>query len=250
MEGEKRGDGMTREELRFAEALTEEQSWEYDGVTVLRASVALPQLEGKSGPARRFCRYYRRFCKAYLAYCRQVLLPEAAESLRAALAASAPWEAAEAALRWRVSLREGDVLSIVCDAGERVSGQRPFCIRRSEVWDLSMGLPIPAQEFFPLRRRCKTALLRFAREEALRRTEAGAVYRENWRSMLRRALDTRNYYLTEEGLCFYYPLCALAAEKEGIVSFTMPYDSERGPFRPGAPEATRSAPQCSERIPE
>ena len=50
--------------------------------------------------------------------------------------------------------------------------------------------------------------------------------------MLRRALNTRNFYLTDEGLCFYYPLCAVAGAKEGIVTFTMPYDAENGPFLP------------------
>ena len=49
----------------------------------------------------------------------------------------------------------------------------------------------------------------------------------------------RNYYLTPEGLCFFYPLCAVADEKEGIVTFTMPYDAEHGPFPP--PEEAVSA---------
>ena len=53
---------MEREELRLAEALTEEQAWEADGITVLAASVTLPQLTGKSPRAKRFNRYYRRFC--------------------------------------------------------------------------------------------------------------------------------------------------------------------------------------------
>jgi len=223
---------MVHEELRLAEALTEEQSWEADGVTVLTASVTLPQLEGKSIRARRFNRCYRRFCRAYLTYCKQILLPEAAESCRAAMAVSAPWSASRAVLSWRVSHRAGGVLSIVCDAQETAYGLPPYRIRRSEVWDLATMLPLPPEEFFPPHKRCKKLLLRFAREETLRRTEQGAAYRENWRAALRRALNMRNYYLTPEGLCFFYPLCAVADEKEGIVTFTMPYDAESGPFPP------------------
>lgn len=223
---------MEHVEPRLAEALTEEQSWEADGVTVLTASIALPQLVGKSGCARRFNRYYRRFCHAYLTYCRQILLPEAAESCRAAMAVSAPWSAARAELSWRVSRQTGDILSIVCDARETIHGLPPFLIRRSEVWDLSAGLPMPLDEFFPLRKCCKKMLLRFARKETRKRVESGAAYRENWRAMLRRALDVRNFYLQDDGLCFFYPLCAVADAKEGIVTFTMPYDQENGPFFP------------------
>lgn len=225
---------MEQEELRLAEALTEERSWEADGVTVLTASVSLPQLAGADGRARRFNRYYRRFCRAYVAYCRQLLYPEAAAAFRAALSVSAPWEPARATLRFRVAHRAGEVWSIVCDAVETMHGAPTFLLRRSEVWDMGAGLPLPPEEFFPPRTRCVRAMLRFAREETLRRVEAGAAYRGNWRALLRRALDTRNYYLTEEGLCFFYPLCALAGAKEGIVSFTMPYDAEKGPFPPPA----------------
>ena len=49
---------------------------------------------------------------------------------------------------------------------------------------------------------------------------------------LRWALNTRNFYLTADGLCFYYPLCAVAGAKEGIVTYTMPYDDACGPFVP------------------
>lgn len=223
---------MEHEELRLGEALTEERAWDADGVTVLTASVSLPQIAGKSRRARRFNLYYRRFCRAYFTYCKEILLPDAAASCRAAMETSAPWSAGRAELGWRVSHQAGEVLSIVCDARETIHGQSAFLIRRGEVWDLGMGLPVPLEEFFPAHTRCKKALLRFAREETLRRVEDGAPYRENWRVMLRRALDVRNFYLTESGLCFFYPLCALAGAKEGIVSFTMPYDAERGPFLP------------------
>lgn len=225
---------MEHEHPRLAEALTEERTWDDGGITVLSASVTLPQLDGESCAARRFNRYYRRFCRAYLAYCDKVLLPDAAGSCRAAMETSAPWSAARAELSWRASLSRGDILSVVCDSDERVCGMPPFFIRRAEVWDLGMGLPIPAQEFFPPHTHLRRTLLRFARGEVRERAESGALFRDNWRVMLRRALDTRNYCLSGEGLVFFYPLGAIADAKEGIVSFTMAYDEEKGPFPPPA----------------
>ncbi len=223
---------MEHEEPRLAEALTEERAWEAEGITVLTASVTLPQLAGSGGRVKRFNRYYRRFCRAYFTYCKQILFPEAADSCRAAMSVSAPWEAARAELRFRVTRHTGGLLSIVCDARETISGLPPFLIRRSEVWETASGLPLPLEEFFPPHTRCKKQLLRVAREETQRRVALGAAYRDNWRAMLRRALDVRNYYLEDSGLCFFYPLCAVAGAKEGIVTFTMPYDAEFGPFPP------------------
>lgn len=212
--------------MELGEALTRERSWEADGVTVLTAMVTLPQAEG----AKRFNRCYRRFCRCYFAYCEQLLYPGAADAFRAALSVSAPWEPARAELRYRVSLETDTLCSVVCDAQETMHGAPTFRVRRGDVWDRDAGLPMALDEFFPPHTRCKSVLLRFARQEALRRIENGAAYRASWRAMLRRALDTRNFYLTEEGLCFFYPLCAVAGAKEGIVSFTMPYDAEKGPF--------------------
>ena len=223
---------MEHEELRLAEALTEEKAWEADGITVLHASVTLPQLTGRDARAKRFNRYYRRFCRAYLTYCAQALLPEAAASCRAAQAVSAPWEAGRAELRFHVSRRAGQTLSIVCDARETIHGLPPFLIRRSDVWDLSMGLPVPLEEFFPPHTRCKRLLLRFAREQTRRRVEDGAAYRNDWRVMLRRTLNPRTFYLTDGGLCFFYPIGAVAPARQGVVSFLMPYDGEHGPFPP------------------
>lgn len=221
---------MEHREPRLGEALTEEKTWEADGVAVLRASVALPQLAGEGARVKRFNRYYRRFCRAYLTYCERVLLPEAADSCRAAVSVSAPWSAARAELRFRAEQNAKDILSVVCDARETICGLPPFLIRRSEVWDLSAGLPMPLEEFFPPHTRCRRTLLRFAREETLRRIERGESFRESWRSMLRRAFNARNFYLTDDGLRFFYPLGAIAPARAGIVSFTMPYDAERGPF--------------------
>lgn len=237
---------MVREGLCLGEALAEERFWEADGVTVLSASVALPQLAGDGSRVRRFNRYYRRFCLAYFSYC-ELLLPEAAASCRAAMSVSAPWSAARAELSWRASRHADGLLSIVCDARETIHGLPPFLARRSEVWDLNTALPVPVDEFFPPRKRAKRALLRFAREETLRRVKCGTPYREDWRFRLRYALNPRNYYLTEEGLCFYYPLCSVADAKQGIVTFTMPYDEKEGPF---PPRFSSASPQCDRHIPE
>ena len=217
---------------RLAEALTVEKDWEADGIIVLHASVSLPQLAGSSACARRFNRYYRRFCRAYLSYCAQHLLSEAADSCREAMASSAPWSAAHAELCWRVSLLSGSLLSVVCDARDAVYGMPPYFIRRGEVWDLRMGLPLPIEEFFPPHVRCKRTLLRFARGKTPERIAAGEAFREDWRVWERRALDVRNFCLTEDGLCFFYPFCAVAGAREGIVSFTIPYDEKSGPFLP------------------
>ena len=66
--------------------LTEEKSWQWEGITVLAARLTLPQTGGRSRREQRFDRYYQSLAAAFFARCEQKLLPEAAASCRAAMA--------------------------------------------------------------------------------------------------------------------------------------------------------------------
>ena len=52
-----------------------------------------------------------------------------------------------------------------------------------------------------------------------------ARYHDNWRQLLRRQFNAQNYYLTEDGLAFFYPMYAIAPSAEGVPVFTLPYDT-------------------------
>ena len=224
---------MEKKELCFGEDLRQEKVWEEDGVTVLCANVTLPQLAAGIRRARRFDRYYRYLCRAYFAYCEQMLLPWARVQYKAALAVSAPWTHTSCEMSYRVTLREESVVSLYIDARETNGPVPRLVLRRAHTWDLSAMLPMPMGEFFPKRAAYRKRLVTLARETAQTQTAQGvAVYDENYRLLLRRAFSSRSYYLTDAGLCFFYPMYAVAPSAEGVVTFTMPYDLEHGPFAP------------------
>ncbi len=224
---------MEREELHLGENLTREKVWESDGIAVLRADVELPQLAGSSHRVRRFNRYYRRLANAYFVYCEQMLLPYAKEQCKTALKNSAPWSHTQAQMRFTVTCRADSIFSLYIDAKETDGPVPRLTLRRADTWDLKSMLPIPLSEHYPPHAHCRRQLIRFARETAQRQQEQGsAVYDRNWRTLLRTAFSTRNYYLSDAGLCFFYPMYALAPAAEGIVTFTVPYHAESGPFPP------------------
>ena len=223
---------MGNEELCLADALETEKVWEEEGVSVLIARICLPQLGGSSRRARRFNRYYRRFCRAYLRYCEQALLPAAAAQCRDALARSALWAPMCVSLRYTVSRCGGGLLSLYTDAREGQGFARPVTVRRADTWDLTVGLPMPLSEFFPRHCRARRRLLDFARAEARRQSEHGAAFYPDCRIALRRALNTRNFYLGADALHFFYPMYTVAPGSEDIVVFDLPYDDEAGPFLP------------------
>ena len=224
---------MDKRELCFGEDLRQEKAWDVDGIPVLHASVTLPQLALPTRRARRFDRYYKHLCKAYFAYCEQMLLPWARAQYKAALDTSAPWTHMRCEMSYRVTLHEENVISLYIDAKETNGPVPRLVLRRADTWDLSVMLPMPMGEFFPKHTAYRKRLIALARETAQTQMAQGvAVYDENYRVLLRRAFSSRNYYLTDAGLCFFYPMYAVAPSAEGIVTFTAPYDAERGPFAP------------------
>ena len=207
-------------ELR-TEPFAAEREWTVEGIPVLTAAVELPQPQGADAVSRRIRRYYQAQCKAFLRYCERWLFPQAEAEYRAALAASAPLPCFRAELGYRVTYNSGGLWSLYTQSRE-VTGHT-LLTRRGDTWDLSAGYPVPLSAFFPARSPWRRQLLALAAEDIQRQERAGiARYDPEWRKKLRR-FNSRNYYLTEEGLTYFFPMYAIAPAAEAIPAFTLPY---------------------------
>ena len=210
-------------ELR-TEPFAAEREWTVEGIPVLTAAVELPQPQGADAVSRRIRRYYQAQCKAFLRYCERWLFPQAEAEYRAALAASAPLPCFRAELGYRVTYNSGGLWSLYTQSRE-VTGHT-LLTRRGDTWDLSAGYPVPLSAFFPARSPWRRQLLELAAEDIQRQERAGiARYDPEWRKKLRR-FNSRNYYLTEEGLTYFFPMYAIAPAAEAIPAFTLPYGQQ------------------------
>ena len=208
-------------ELR-TEPFAAERKWTVEGIPVLTAAVELPQPQGADAVSRRIRRYYQAQCKAFLRYCERWLFPQAEAEYRAALAASAPLPCFRAELGYRVTYNSGGLWSLYTQSRE-ITGHT-LLTRRGDTWDLTAGYPVPLSAFFPARSPWRRQLLELAAEDIQRQERAGiARYDPEWRKKLRRRFNSRNYYLTEEGLTYFFPMYAIAPAAEAIPAFTLPY---------------------------
>ena len=203
------------------EPFAAEREWTVEGIPVLTAAVELPQPQGADAVSRRIRRDYQAQCKAFLRYCERWLFPQAEAEYRAALAASAPLPCFRAELGYRVTYNSGGLWSLYTQSRE-VTGHT-LLTRRGDTWDLAAGYPVPLSAFFPARSPWRRQLLALAAEDIQRQERAGiARYDPEWRKKLRR-FNSRNYYLTEEGLTYFFPMYAIAPAAEAIPAFTLPY---------------------------
>ena len=214
--------------MEYLETVEEvlEREWTVEGIPVLSARVSLPrpaEADHDKG-LRRIGRYYRQFCRSYIRYCERFLYPQAAEAFRQAAAAGSALPQYTAQLSYRVTCNQSGLWSLYADSRER--GLLPRPVRRGDTWDLRTGAPVPLGDFFPGRTALRRTLPDFAEAEIRRQLESGsAAYREDWRRQLHKAFSAGNFYVTPEGLHFFYQMYALAPAVEGIPDFFLPWET-------------------------
>lgn len=230
-----------REHKGPAAGFTAEKVWTEEGIPILQAKVQLPPPPEGTPPraARRICRYYESQGQAYLRRCGRLLLPEAKAAYRLALAESRPLPCLQAELSSKTCLQTPELWSLYTEAQENSGEGCPLRLRWGDCWDLRTGWLLPLPAFFPARSRWRKTLLRAAETAVSAQIDHGlALYRPDWRQCLRRSFDSKNFYLTEQGLTVFWPMYALAPAMEGIPAFTLPY----GPQGPLPQPESRNSP--------
>ncbi|MBQ7777816.1 MAG: DUF3298 domain-containing protein [Oscillibacter sp.] len=205
------------------ESFTAEREWTVDEIPVLSAALSLPRPVDEGRVAGRIRRYYQLQGRAFLRYCESFLLPAAAAEYRLALEASRPLPHFHAELGYYITYNKDGFFSLYTQSREPAPGAPPLLQRRGDTWDLTAGYPVPLQSFFPRGSRWRQRLWDTAAAEIRRQEAAGvARYHEGWQRLLRRRFDPDHYYLTENGLSFFYSMYALGPAAEGIPVFSLP----------------------------
>ena len=201
-----------------------------DDVPLLTVSADLPQIDGRG--SRRFQRYYTACAAAFERWCRYQIFPQAQLLYQQALETAAPIPQWHAALQTTITCHTDHLLSLYTETVLTGPPQRTV-LRRADTWDLRHSLPITVAEFFPPHTHWRTVLLREAAQQIRQQEAYGiAAYDPQWSKKLRRYFHPQRFYLTPDGLCFFFPMGSIAPFVEGIPTFCLPYNREKGPFLP------------------
>lgn len=217
-----------RSEAEFAVRPVEtERVWDVEGVPVLQARASLPEPVEEARQWRRVRSFYRLQSRAFFRYCQGELRPWAAAEYHAARRDSAPLSCFQASLEFQETYRAGRLWSLYTELRENAAPGSPMRRRWGDTWDLRAGYPAALADFFPRRVPWKRILMDLAAAEIERQEKRGlSCYHPDWRRRLRRCFNPRNYYLTPEGIEFYFPMYAIAPACEGLPTFLCPWDAE------------------------
>ena len=197
-----------------------------DGMCVLRVRMGQPEAAcgGTARFRRRFDRFYHAEAKAFMKYCSAFLFEDAAREYRAAVEASRDFQPFEASLSFRTIFNKCDLISVVTDAVEKYGRGVPTVVRRADVWDARSGYPLSPASFFGSGSRAKKVCIANASLESARRVEEGSsVFLPKYEKLLKKKYSGRNFYIVGDEYRFFYPMCSVAPEIEGIVEFSIPF---------------------------
>jgi hypothetical protein len=213
---------------------TDERELMCDGMCVLSVRIARPEAArgDRARFRRRFDRFYSAEAKAFIKYCGTFLYDDAVREYREAAAASREFCPYEASLSYRTTFIGDGLISVVTDASERYGRGTPATVRRGDVWDTRGGYPLSPASFFGSGARAKKICVANARLQAARRIEEGtAAFLPKYEKLLRKKYSGRNFYIAGGEYRFFYPMCSVAPESEGVVEFSVPF-SECGAAMP------------------
>ena len=203
------------------------QEWEdtmtQDGEPVLELSIRRPSFP-EEGKTRRLERYFAQVADQWKGRWVTVLFPRACQALADARENSRPFTPWRAALDYTVTLWQPPLLSLRLDALESGGSPRPLRVCTGETWDCAKGYPRTLRSFFPVKpRRWRGKLLRELQAQAGKQLASGeSLLDPDCAQTMARSFDPDRFYLTEDGLAVFYPLCVLGPYVEGIPVFTVP----------------------------
>ena len=185
----------------------------------LRVEIEYPAVSGCACAAA-LNAFYRRRAESYYRACMGAPRREA-ERQRALWREKEPFEPLRAGRSFSVMYNEGGLLSVFSDSWEELGYAGSFLRREAHTWELPAGRPAPAGRFF-------------RRGSAWRQLAADHIARQigQWEQEQPGAFFTgaqtkcralHGYYLTGDGMVFYYPAESLGPRALGIPSFLVPY---------------------------
>lgn len=192
-----------------------EKTFSENGAPLLTVRTERLPIEERTRGERRIVRYYRELARRWYQRWETVLFP------RARLAApSSPWQAS---LRFRITLQAPHYLSLLWEVTEETDTRRPRRLRQGDIWLLPQGVPLtPTALFAPLGVRWRTSVLTEVERQIKARLQSGdCVFFEHRGDALRRNLRAEGLYLTDDGICLFYPPCTIAPAFEEFPQFSL-----------------------------
>ncbi len=189
-------------------------------------------VQGFSNNTMRFNTHYRQKAQKNYRYASTSLYQAAVKQYNASKTQGFPFHNFEFVEVFEPTYCRKPMISLFYDIYEFTGGAHGNTIRKGNTWLMESprggpsesGTLITLDSLFVKDYDYTPIILRLIESEARRRQITGAAqYFENLDENIEKYFDSKNYYLTDDGIAIFYPLYTIAPYSEGIQVFIIPY---------------------------
>lgn len=206
---------------------TIEEEMQYQGKTVLKFKIEYPRFESAryKRATEKMNTYYKLRSQAFAAWCRTKLYRQAVEQFIYSKKNKYPIMVYEAVDGYTVTYNKECMVSLFNDRYIFSGGAHGNTTRTSNTWDLKSKRRVTAERFFPRGSNYKA----YVQEEIIRQIteqmESGEdIYFDDYVDNVQENWDSKSYYLTPEGVVFYFQQYEIAPYSSGIPEFLLPFE--------------------------
>ncbi|MGI6084249.1 MAG: DUF3298 domain-containing protein [Acetivibrionales bacterium] len=179
---------------------------------------------GYSGNSMRFNMHYRQKAHKNYRYVSTKLYQAAVKHYNVSVSQGFPFNSFEFVETFEPTYCKKPLISLFYDIYEFTGGAHGNTVRSGNTWDMGKGILIKLESLFVKDYDYMPVLIKYIGAEARRRQITGmAHYFDNLNENLNKYFESKNFYLTDEGLAIFYPLYTIAPYSEGIQVFIIPY---------------------------
>ncbi len=202
----------------------------YRDVPVLTYDIHYPQFvsPARSLPLDRINARYRHRAVAFAQYARDTLYPQAAADLAARRSEEYPFNPYEARMDSTITQLEDCLLSLYTDQYTFTGGAHGNTVRIADTFDLRSGQELPLAALYPGGQVNTTAILAQIRAQIAQTPD---IYYDLSENAVEETFHPSQFYLTPQGVTFFFQQYDIAPYATGIPTFSFPYE-EIGAVRP------------------
>lgn len=202
-----------------------ERTFKYNDTEVLILSIKYPIINMKYNPSaeRIINNQIAMNVNEYMRYSKY-LYNQAVKGLMDSQANNYPFHSYSAYMEYHITYNENCHLSAYNDKYEFTGGAHGTTTRSSDSWELCTGMHLSLNDFFDP----NTNYRQFITDEITRQAEFNnqqnqGIYFEDYKGLIIKNFDQHSFYLTPQGITFYFQQYDIAPYSTGIVEFTIPY---------------------------
>lgn len=200
----------------------------YDGTPVLKYTLKYPEICSTKfcETAEQLNKYYNTKVILYQKYRIRELYNLAVEDYQNSIEEEYPFRMYEVYMENTITYNKDCILSMYFDKYEYTGGAHGMTIREGDTWNLSNGERVTLEELYVGDEDLKEYMTSYIIAHIKEEIEAGNdYYFENYEELVKENFNSRNFYLTKEGVVIFYQHYDIAPYSSGIMTFTIPFRS-------------------------